>query len=167
MNFKLRWPVCDKHVCFLHIQLIGTKVWLPNMHNVPRSQSLDTVPIWIVELYLPQDNIVCIHSWNESKRSNVLDVCHKLWSILWSYVQVCWLTIEYQVYQSAPRKDSLDSLRTYMWQLPNRFQFFLHWIDGHQDMELVPYNVVEWSCLPIHNNVPHISLHDLPYRKIT
>ena len=47
-------------VCFLHILLIGTKVWLPKMHNVPpevdfessrslpQSQSLETVPICIV-----------------------------------------------------------------------------------------------------------------------
>ena len=27
--------LCDTHVCFLHIQLTGTNVWLPNMHNVP------------------------------------------------------------------------------------------------------------------------------------
>ena len=27
--------LCDTHVCFLRIQLIGTNVWLPNTHNVP------------------------------------------------------------------------------------------------------------------------------------
>ena len=27
--------VCETEVCFLHIQLIGTNVWLPKMHNVP------------------------------------------------------------------------------------------------------------------------------------
>ena len=26
---------CESEVCFLHIQLIGTNVWLPKMHNVP------------------------------------------------------------------------------------------------------------------------------------
>ena len=25
--------LCDTHVCFLHIHLIGTYVWLPIMHN--------------------------------------------------------------------------------------------------------------------------------------
>ena len=25
----------ETEVCFLHIQLIGTNVWLPKMHNVP------------------------------------------------------------------------------------------------------------------------------------
>ena len=27
--------LCETEVCFLHIQLIGTNVWLPQMHNVP------------------------------------------------------------------------------------------------------------------------------------
>ena len=27
--------LCETEVCFLHIQLIGTYVWLPKMHNVP------------------------------------------------------------------------------------------------------------------------------------
>ena len=27
--------LCDTQVCFLHIQITGTNVWLPHMHNVP------------------------------------------------------------------------------------------------------------------------------------
>ena len=27
--------LCETEVCFLHIQLIGTNVWLPKTHNVP------------------------------------------------------------------------------------------------------------------------------------
>ena len=27
--------LCKTEVCFLHIQLIGTNVWLPKIHNVP------------------------------------------------------------------------------------------------------------------------------------
>ena len=27
--------LCEPEVCFLHIQLIGTNVWLPKTHNVP------------------------------------------------------------------------------------------------------------------------------------
>ena len=27
--------LCETEVCYLHIQLIGTNVWLPKMHNVP------------------------------------------------------------------------------------------------------------------------------------
>ena len=34
-------------------------------------------------------------------------------------------------------------------------------------MELIPCRVVESSCLPTHNIVPHISWHDLPYHRTT
>ena len=34
-------------------------------------------------------------------------------------------------------------------------------------MELILCRVVESSCLPTHNIVPHISWHDLPYRRTT
>ena len=34
-------------------------------------------------------------------------------------------------------------------------------------MEWILCRVVESSCLPFHNIVPHISWHDLPYRKTT
>ena len=27
--------LCETEVCFLHIQMIGTEVCIPNMHNVP------------------------------------------------------------------------------------------------------------------------------------
>ena len=37
--------LCETEVCFLHIQLIGTNVWLPKTHNVPPE----------VELLSPQD----------------------------------------------------------------------------------------------------------------
>ena len=51
--------LCETEFCFLHIQLIGTNVWLPKMHNVPpdvdfepqdlmQNRSLETVPICIV-----------------------------------------------------------------------------------------------------------------------
>ena len=69
--------LCDTHVCFLHIQHIGTNVWPPNMHNILtwswfrifidllQNQNLETVPIDIVAQYFPHDNIVCIHLCNE------------------------------------------------------------------------------------------------------
>ena len=51
--------LCETEVCFLHIQLIGTNVWLPNMHRIPpyvyfesstsvANQSLETILICIV-----------------------------------------------------------------------------------------------------------------------
>ena len=58
-------------------------------------------------LYFPNDITFGSHSWNESERWNAPHVCHCLWSTLWSHVQVCWLTIEYLVYQCVPNTSIL------------------------------------------------------------
>ena len=34
--------LCDTHVYFLHIQLVGTNVWLPNKHIVPPEVDLES-----------------------------------------------------------------------------------------------------------------------------
>ena len=47
--------------------------------------------------------IVCSHKYDECRRSNEIIVCHRRWSILWSIVQVCSLTMEYRVFQYVPR----------------------------------------------------------------
>ena len=41
----------------------------------------------------------------------------------------------------------------------------LHWIGGHQGMELKLQRIAELFCWPARNTAPHISLHDLPYRR--
>ena len=92
---------------------MGTNVWLPERHKFSRSwmwnlqgllQSLSLGKILIdsVVPYYPQENIVCGHSCDECKRSNELNVCHKLLSISWPLVPVCSRTKECQVYQSVP-----------------------------------------------------------------
>ena len=84
--------LCETAVCFLHIQLIGTNVWLPQMHNVPpevdfessrspaKSESwnspslhcLAVLPTW---QYCPYS-----HVWWKMKSIDS-GVCHRLWSI--------------------------------------------------------------------------------------
>ena len=34
--------LCETEVCFLHIQLVGTNVWLPKMHNVPPEMDFES-----------------------------------------------------------------------------------------------------------------------------
>ena len=43
--------------------------------------------------------------------------------------------------------------------------FLLLWSGGHRCREQILCRVVELSCFPTHNIVPHISWHDLPYHK--
>ena len=68
--------LCETAVCFLHIQLIGTNVWLPKMHNVPpesgfwifkisrKVRVLKQSPICIVWQYLPTwQHCLYSHVW--------------------------------------------------------------------------------------------------------
>ena len=77
---------CETEVCFLHIQLPDTNVWLPKMHkSLPdvdfessrspaKSESWNN-PILHCCAVLP--------TWQYCLRSNVPRICHKLWSIQW------------------------------------------------------------------------------------
>ena len=69
--------LCDTHVCFLHIQLIGTNVWLPNTHNVPPEVAFESFRFRAVS-----------KSWN----SHILN----FWSVFptwqyWLYSLVKWM----------------------------------------------------------------------------
>ena len=92
----------DTDVCFLHIQLMGTNVRLPekcsaskytqdpvtpprlilNPQGHQQSLSLGINPIDNAEPCHPHDNIVGSHLCNECKKSTELNVCHELLSIL-------------------------------------------------------------------------------------
>ena len=85
--------LCETEVCFLHIKLIGTNLWLPKTHNVPsdvdfessrspaKSESWKNPSLHCLEHY-PHDKRFCIHMHDECKKSNDIIVCHKIWSIL-------------------------------------------------------------------------------------
>ena len=88
--------LCETAVCFSHIQLLGTNVWLPKTHNVPpevdfersispaKSESGNSPRLHCLTV-LKHGNTVCIHTNDECKRSEDINVCqHKLLSILWS-----------------------------------------------------------------------------------
>ena len=105
--------------------------------------------------------------YDECKRSKEIIVCHKFWSILWSIVQVCSLTIEHQVFQNVPSMSISEPFESILLTILPRISILLLWNDGHQCMELILCRFVESSCLPTHNIVPHISWHDPPYCRTT
>ena len=81
-------------------------------------------------------------------------------------MQVCSLTIENQVVQFVPSISISEQFgNTLVASLP-RISILLR-NDGHQCMGLILCRVVESSCLPTHNIVPHISWHDPPCRRTT
>ena len=84
--------LCETEVCFLHIQLTGIKVRHPkntrrllklisNLQDLPRSQSLETVPICNAVLCFPHDNTVENRLCDEHKKSILPVVCHMFGSI--------------------------------------------------------------------------------------
>ena len=139
--------------------------WILNPQDLPQNRSLETIPVCIVLQYYPHYNIVCIHMYDECKKSSDSGVCHRLWSIVWWILQVCSLNIEYQVLQFVPRKTFVNILRVHLWQFSNRFSFLLLWSGGQRCMEQILKRVVVSSCLLTHNIAPLISLHDPPYHK--
>ena len=120
--------LCETEVCFLHIQLIGTNVWLPKMHRIPpdvvfesskvscKIRSLETNLVCIVVLCFPHNNIACIHLCDECKRWTAPNVCHKLLSTVWSHEQVCSQTTKYQVSQYEPNTDISEQFVSKRWR---------------------------------------------------
>ena len=125
--------LCETEVCFLHIQLIGTNVWLPKTHNVPPEVDFDSSRS-VLQCY-PHNDIVCIHMYDECMKSIDSSVCHKLWSILWWIVQVCSLTIEYQAFQFVPNINILEQFESILVTILQKISFILLWSGGHRCME--------------------------------
>ena len=133
--------------------------WILNPQDLLRNRSLGKVPACIVWKCYPHNNTVCI----ECMKSIDSGVCHRLWSVLWLIVQVCSLTIEYQVFQYVPRTSISEQIESILLlTILQQISFLLLWNDGHRCMELILCRVVESSCLPTHKIVPHISWHDPP-----
>ena len=98
----------DTHVCFLHIQLIGTNMWLPNTHNVPPGVDFESSRSHAVSKSWNGHNLNffgCISHMTIlivfTREMNARDQTY--WTFvtssgpcLWSHVQVCWLSMKYQ-----------------------------------------------------------------------
>ena len=131
----------ETEVCFLHSQLVGTNEWLPKTHNVPPEVDFESsrfpakFPVCIAWQYYPHNNTVCIHMCDGCKRSNAPNVYHKLWSILWSIVQICSLTIEYQVFQYVPSISISEQFESIFLTILLKISILLFWNDGHWCME--------------------------------
>ena len=141
--------------------------WIPNLQDLHQSQSPETVPVCIVWQYYPHDNTFCIYMCDEYMKSIDSDVCHRPWSILWWIVRAYLLTIEHQVVQFVPSISISELFESILLTILLQISILPLWNDGHHFMVLILCGVVESSCLPTHNIVPHISCHDLPYRRTT
>ena len=138
---------------------------ISNLLSHRQNQNLEIIPIYIVVLRFPHDNIVWIHLCDECERSNVQNVCHTLSSTSWWHEQVCSLTIKYQVYQFELTTGISEQFERILLIILQQRLFLLLWIDGRRYMELRLCVVVESFCLQVRNMLPRISSHDLPFRR--
>ena len=109
----------------------------------------------------PTWHTVCIHLWIECSRWNAPDVFHWLWSTLWSHVQVCWLTVEYLVYQCVPNTSILGQSESLRSTILPRISILLKTGSGYF------IQLLSCFCSPLHHSVPHTFWHDLPCRRTT
>ena len=138
--------LCETEVCFLHIQLTGTKARLPKTHNVPldvdfessrspaKSESWNNPSLHFLQHY-PHGNIVCLHMCDEYMKSIDSSVCHKLWFISWLIVQICSRTIEYQDFQFVPNINILEQFENILVTILLQISLLLLWSGGHRCME--------------------------------
>ena len=160
---------CETEVCFSHIQLIGTNVWLPKMHNVPhgvdsessgspgKSEFWNSPNMHCLAMFPKQQYCLYSHvGWlYEIKRDNRL-----LQALVKFVIDRANLFTDHRI-SGLPIRAKYKHFRTI---LP-RISILLLWNDCQQCMELMLCRVVESSCSPTHNVVRHNSWHDLPYRR--
>ena len=66
-------------------------------------------------------------------------VCHRLWSISWSIVQICSLTVEYRVFQYVPSTNISEQFESILLKSLQQISILLLWNDGHQCMEVFQF----------------------------
>ena len=139
----------ETDVCFLHIQLIGTNVWLPKTHNVPpeldfessrspaKSESWNSPSLHCFAVFPTLQYCLYSHVYDEYMKSIDSGVCHRPWSILWWIVRGYLLTIEYQVVQFLPSISTSEqfesklvtSLQQISFLLPLKWWSSMHGVD--------------------------------------
>ena len=139
--------LCETEVCFLHIQLIGTNLWLPKTHKVPPE-----VGFWVFKIsrkvrVLKQSQsalfcsvthittllvFTCMMNVRDQTRQTFF---HKLSSTSWWHEQACFQTIKCQVYQFEPVIDISEQFESMYLTILQQILLLLLWNDGHQCME--------------------------------
>ena len=125
-----------------------------------QSLSLGTNPVCNAE-----PNLVGSHLSDESMKSIDSGVCHRLWSISWSIVQVCSRTTEYQVFQYVPSTSISRLFVSILVTILQLIQVPLSWNDGDPSKDLRLCTTTLSLCSPVRNISQRISEHVLPCRK--
>ena len=140
-------------VCFLHIPLTRTNVWLiPKMHPwwwfwvlkiVSKVWVLKTIHICVIVPRFPHDNVVWIHTW----------------STLWLVSQAWDVRSSNSCLVSSSSRQFVCKPLTILQQI----RVLPAWIDDHPRKDLKLWRIAPLSCLPIRNIAQRIFEHVLPY----
>ena len=138
--------LCETEVCSLHIELLGTNVWLPKMQRIPADVDFDSS-------WSPAQS----ESWNNPG----LHCCvmfptwdcqysHVWWMYeikrakrLWLHEQVCSQTMKCQVFQNEPNTDISEPFVNKLWTILLLNNYPLLNNDGHPCMVLRLCTIVE------------------------
>ena len=153
-------------VCFLHIQLMGTHVRLPNIHKIHPEVDFESSrsPAKIRVLAKTQSAVLsCIthmtilsvinHACGEYRISNELVVCHKFVSIWWLREQACLRTKECQVYRFEPRTSISRPFENTQRTILRLFPTPPSWNCDHPSKAVKLCAIAPSSCLPVHSTI--------------
>ena len=167
--------LCETDVCFLHIQLLGTNVWLPDkftqdshrnrfwvfkISEVRTLKQSQPAPLWCISHMTTMLEVTRVVYMTNQTREAFVTSSGPFCDCSCKFVyrpQYVWSTnaCQLQTFQ--------DNLRAYFGQFSHGFQFFFFWNDGRQCMELRLCIIADLFCQPACKIARHISLHDLPY----
>ena len=146
---------CEFRKCTMFLQK-----WVLSPQDLPRSQSLERVPIYIVLQCFPHDNIIGIQLCEECKRSKAKRLSQTFVHFVTARAS---LFTDHKI-SGPPIRAKYRHLRTIYEQTVDNspLTHFLLQNDGHPCMVLRLCKIVESFFSQVRNIYPHISLHDLP-----
>ena len=112
--------LCETEVCFWHIQLIGTNVWLPTMHNVPPEVDFESSRSPATVRVLKQSQSALFDSVSHVTILFVItcmmNVRDQTRSSFWPWNIKSSNTCQVSAFQ--------NNFRAYFWQFSHKFHFF-------------------------------------------
>ena len=133
-------------ICLLYIQLIGTNVWLPEMHNVPPDADFESSRSPAKSKSWSNPNVHCLmvlhmkilslftcmmNTWNQSIQAFVTD----FGPFRYRPCKFNFLTTKHQVVQYVPNKSISEQFESMHLKIIQQISFLLLWSGGHRCME--------------------------------
>ena len=159
----------ETEVCFLHIQLIGTNVWLSKTYSVPPEVDFESSRSPAKSESWNSPNLHCcavFPTWQyclKIERDNRL--VHALVHFVMDRAS---LFTDHKISGRPIRAENNNislQFESILVTILQKISFLLLWSDGHQCKGLIFCRVVSSSCWLTHNIAPHISLDDPLYLK--